>query len=211
MKRLLSVNEFLLTIRKQRVNMIACVNKENALGNGGELLYRIKEDFAWFQQVTIGHVVIMGVKTYKEIGRPLPNRRNIVVYQPEKGKPDVHEEVILVQKLEEALMIASFDGERDVFIIGGMKLFQEAYLNGVDYIYRTQVWDDAKGDAFFIEEDRIQSDFHTWNNEPFTPISSLNRVTSKEVSLHFEVWRSNRLLERADELANWISATTLKA
>lgn len=205
MKRKLSVNEYLLTIRKQRVNMIACVNEQNALGKDGELLYRIREDFAWFQEVTRGHVVIMGVKTYLEIGRPLPNRRNIVVYQPEKGKPDVHDEVILVTKLEEGLMIASFDGERDVFVIGGTKLYHEAYRYGVDFIYRTKVLDDMPGDAFFIEEEQLFSDFHSWNNEPFQGLRCNNRITGEDVNIQFEIWRNNRLLERADDLADWIT------
>lgn len=205
MKRKQSVSEYLQNIRKQRVNMIACVNEQNALGNSGELLYRIKEDFEWFQEVTKGHVVIMGVKTYLEIGRPLPNRRNIVIYQPEKGKPDVEDEVILVAKMEEALMIASFDGERDVFIIGGANLYHQAYENGVDYVYRTKVLDDAPGDTFFIEEKRLVADFHVWNHEPFRIITSKNRITGKPVDLQFEIWRNNRLLERADELAVWIA------
>lgn len=205
MKKTLPVNEILLTVRKQRVNMIACVNEKNALGKDGKLLYSIPLDFSWFQEVTKGHVVIMGVKTYMEIGMPLKNRRNIVIYQPEKGMPDVQEEVILVQKLEEALIIASFDGERDVFVIGGSGLYLQAYEHGVDYIYRTKVWDDAPGDTFFVEEERITTDFHPWNNEAFKRITGLNRSTEKVVEMQFEIWRNNRLLERADDMSDWVS------
>lgn len=205
LKKTLPVNEILLTVRKQRVNMIACVNEKNALGMGGALLYSIPLDFSWFQEVTKGHVVIMGVKTYMEIGKPLRNRRNIVIYQPEKGKPKVDDEVILVQKLEEALYIASFDGERDVFIIGGGSLYHQAYEQGVDYIYRTKIWDDAPGDTFFIEEERLMNEFHSWNNEAFKKITGLNRMSEQVVEMQFEIWRNNRLLERADDLSDWIS------
>lgn len=207
MKKLQPAEEILLHIRKQRVNLIACVNQQNALGCDGNLLYRIKEDFTWFQRVTAGQVVVMGVKTYKEIGKPLPGRRNIVVYQPEKGKPEVHEEVILVTSLSEALTIASFDGERDVFIIGGASLYQEAYEHGADFIYRTKVWDNAPGDTFFIQEERLRTEYHGWNNEPVQSFTSKNRITEKPIDLQFEIWRSNRLIERADALANWITGS----
>lgn len=197
-----------LSVRKQRLNLIACVDEQDALGQKGNLLYRFKEDFEWFQKVTTGQVVIMGVKTYREIGRPLPNRRNIVVHNPEKGEIDTPDEVILVRSLEEALMIASFDGERDVFVIGGEALYREAYERGVDYIYRTKVWDKEPGDTFFVKEDTMKKDFHIMNNEPFKTKTCVNRISGESLTIQFEIWKANALLERADDLADWVSLHT---
>lgn len=207
MKRLAEIAS-VLAVRKQRLNLIACVNEVDALGLGGNLLYRFKEDFQWFQAVTSGQVVIMGVKTYKEIGKPLPNRRNIVIHNPSKGEIEVPDDVILVTSLDEALMIASFDGERDVFVIGGEALYAETFSRGVDYVYRTKVWDDTMGDTFFIKDDTLKDQFHNVNNESFRTKPCTNRITGREEDIQFEIWRNNSLLERADNLADWVSLHT---
>lgn len=184
-----------------RRNLIACVNQQNALGKQGELLYLIPLDFQWFKRVTGGHTLIMGVKTYKEIGRPLPGREMIVVYDENRGKPPSHPAIRWVTSLDAAYQLASTFSGRDIFVIGGAGLFAEAQAKGVDCIYRTMVWDDKPGDVHFLTENEIKRDYQLVNDSPLLR-SDINRLTGEQVDFQFEVWQSKRFLERADNLTH---------
>lgn len=185
-------------VQAQPMNLIACVNQKNALGKDGELLYRMKQDFEWFKELTKGQIVVMGVNTFKEIGRPLPNRINIVLCDRNRPKPDVPNDVIVAHSLDDVLLIAGFEADREIFIIGGQKLYQEAFEYGVDYIYRTCVHDDTEGDVHFISLDAIRNDF-TLETEIPESFKGVNQVTGKEVYYQFEIWkrRQNKQVEKA--------------
>lgn len=191
-------------IQRQKLNLIACVNKKNALGKNGELLYRFSQDFEWFKMVTTGGVVVMGVKTYLEIGKPLPGRINIVVADPRRPEPILSEGIILVHSLEEALSVAGFNTEREVFVIGGASLYQEAFTLGVDYIYRTKVQDESDGDVFFIEEESIEKSFCllTGHIEPF---ESVNQITGETLNYRFEIWKHLSTSQQAEQALNWLN------
>lgn len=111
----------------------------------GEIPWKIKGEQKQFRELTTGNVVIMGRKSYEEIGHPLPNRKNIVV---SNTKSFVDENLVTVGTLQEAIAIS--DGE-NVYIAGGYGLFKEA-LPLVDKMYITEI--DImieNGDVFFPE------------------------------------------------------------
>lgn len=185
------------------INLIACVNQNNALGMNGELLYRIRHDFEWFKTVTKGQIVVMGVNTYREIGRPLPNRLNIVVCDKERTKPNVADGVILVHDLKEVHFIAGFEPDREIFVIGGEKLYKEAFRHGVDYIYRTCVEDDIEGDVHFIPLEDIQASYRM-ENASTTLFSGLNQISGNEVSYRFEIWK-RKSESQSDKAIEWLT------
>ena len=116
-----------------------------ALGRNNELLWRIPDDLKRFKAITRGHVVIMGRKTYESIGRPLPDRTNIVITRDDNAKIDG---CIVVNSIEQALDFAREHEDEEIFIIGGAQIHAQA-LPFADKLYLTLVESDEQGDVFF--------------------------------------------------------------
>lgn len=126
--------------------MIAAIASGNrALGKNNELIYHIHEDLQRFKKITSNHIVIMGRKTFESIGKPLPNRINIVITR----NPAFYEDnVVIAHSLDEALRLAELKGEKEVFIIGGGQIYEEA-IGKADKLYLTIVEGSPDADTFF--------------------------------------------------------------
>lgn len=128
-----------------RVSIIAAVGKNRELGKQNELIWRISEDLRRFKVLTIEHPVIMGRRTYESIGKPLPNRTNIVVTRGDASFPGC----TVARSFVDALRIAGENDAEEVFIIGGAQLYTEA-LPYADRLYLTLIGEsDAGADTFF--------------------------------------------------------------
>lgn len=127
------------------ISLIAAMDKNRVIGNGGKLPWRLPADFAYFKATTLGHPIIMGRTTFESIGRPLPGRKNIVLSRGAYS----HEGVDVAHSLAEALSMVS---STDVFVIGGARVYEEA-LPRADRLYITFVEGDFTGDTFFPEVD----------------------------------------------------------
>jgi len=126
-----------------KVSLICALGNNNAIGRGNELLWRISDDLKRFKRITTGHSIIMGRKTYDSIGRPLPNRTNIILTRDKAFKADG---CMIVHTLDTALNIAtSSDGADELFIIGGGEIYKQS-IDMADRLYLTLV-DDAPADA----------------------------------------------------------------
>ena len=137
------------------IGLIVARSKNNVIGRNGQIPWRIKGEQKQFKELTTGNVVVMGRRSYEEIGKPLPNRKNIVVSSTKKFEG---ENLVTVSSLKEALEEA---GDRDVFISGGYGLFREA-LPLVDVMYVTEVDVVVEdGDVFFPEFDPAEFDLLT--------------------------------------------------
>ena len=124
--------------------IVAYAKKNRVIGNKGVIPWKIKREQLWYKELTTGNVVVMGRHSYEEIGKPLPNRLNIVVSSTKNFDA---ENCITVPSLAEALKVA---GDRDVFISGGAKVYMEA-MPLVEKMYITEVEIDVEGDTFFPE------------------------------------------------------------
>ncbi len=130
---------------KARVSIIAAIGKNRELGKKNELIWRISPDLRRVKELTTGHPIIMGRNTYESIGRPLPNRTNIVV----TGSVTSIEGCVVATSLEEALAIAHDIDQEEIFIFGGARLY-EASLPFVQRLYLTMIEaTDSEADAFF--------------------------------------------------------------
>lgn len=137
-----------------KVKIIVAVTENDAIGRNGELLFHFKEDLKNFKKLTSGNIVIMGRKTYESIGKPLPNRTNVVLTRNVSN--DNTDDVIYKKSLEEALLYAEgISNGRDLYIIGGGQLYEETLEKDIaDEIILTRIKakvDDA--DAFFPKLD----------------------------------------------------------
>lgn len=133
------------------INIIVAIAENNAIGKNNQLLFKVKKDLQHFKQLTTNNVVIMGRKTYESIGKPLPNRINIVL---SRQKENI--DVLVFKDLNDAIEHAKKEyPEKEIFIIGGGQVYLQALLNGiVDRLYITKfkkIISDA--DTYFPEID----------------------------------------------------------
>ncbi len=127
------------------LSFIAAIGKNNELGKGNDLVWRFPEDQKFFRETTSGHPIIMGRKTFESIGRPLPDRRNIVIT---RDKTYLRHGVDIAHSLDEALNLVK-DTENEVFIIGGAEIFKQS-MSMADKLYITHVEaEDKSADIFF--------------------------------------------------------------
>ena len=127
------------------ISIIVAVAKNGVIGKDNQLLWRLPDDLKRFKQLTLGHPMIMGRKTFESIGKPLPGRTSIVI----TNQKDFSVEGILVaHSLDEALNIARGLEEKEAFIIGGGEIYKQA-LPLTDHLYVTEVDLVIDGDTFF--------------------------------------------------------------
>lgn len=128
--------------------IVVALGENNEIGFENQLLWHLPNDLKHFKEITSGHPVIMGRKTYESIGKPLPNRTNIVISR----KTDWFEEgILIVGSIKEAMKFAKKIDE-DVFIIGGGKIYEQT-MDSADRLEVTQVMADLNGDTFFPQID----------------------------------------------------------
>jgi dihydrofolate reductase len=130
------------------VTIVVAIGENNAIGKDNELLWYLPKDLRHFKTITNGHTVIMGRKTFESVGKPLPNRRNIIITRNTDLQIEGAE---VVHTIEDALELAKEAGE--VFIIGGEEIYKIA-MKHTDKIYLTVVHENFEADAYFPEIDK---------------------------------------------------------
>lgn len=139
--------------------MIAAVAENNALGKDNELVWHLPNDFKRFKELTSGHYIIMGRKTFESFPKPLPNRTHVVITRQQNYQPDG---CIVVNSIENA--IKACPENETIYIIGGGEIYNQA-LAFSDTIEITKVHGEFEADAFFPEIkaeewELVQSDFN---------------------------------------------------
>lgn len=127
------------------ISIIVAVSKNNIIGNNGMIPWKIKGEQSRFRELTIGKTIIMGRRTFQEIGKPLPDRKTIVISNTENI---IAEHCITVKSLAEALDLAKY--EEEVFIAGGGQVYKEA-LPYTNRIYMTIIDKFIEGNVSFPE------------------------------------------------------------
>ena len=141
------------------ISIIVAYANRRVIGHKGRIPWHLPDDLQHFKRVTSGHNIVMGYKTYRSIGHPLPKRRNIVLTHQEIAEAGIE----VVHSREEVLTLG------DVFIIGGESLYRQ-FLDFANRLYITEVALTVEGDAFFPE----------WKREDFTLISSQEGVLNEK-------------------------------
>lgn len=120
---------------------IAAMSLNRVIGHQGKIPWHLPEDFRWVKECTSGQVIAMGRKTLESMGRPLPNRTNIVLSR----KVFSHPGCIHLHSLEE---LEQFQTDKTVWIFGGSEIYRQALPKTAE-IYLTVVNKEVEGDAFF--------------------------------------------------------------
>jgi len=128
------------------LSIIAIIGNNNAIGYKNKLLWNIPDDMKHFKEITNGHAVIMGRKTFESIGCPLPDRTNIIITRDQQYKAD---SCFVVHSLVDAINLAKQNQDDEIFVIGGGQIYQQA-LPYADKLYLTIVDDEPRNaDTFF--------------------------------------------------------------
>jgi dihydrofolate reductase len=134
----------------RQLALIAAVARNGVIGLRGRLPWRLPDDLKHFRALTSGHAIVMGRKTWESIGRPLPERQNIVV---SRRQDHAAPGCIVAHTLDEAIDLATMPAP--VFIIGGEALYRDA-LPLADLLFLTEIHRDFGGDAKFPAYDPAQ-------------------------------------------------------
>ena len=155
----------------------------NIIGCNNELPWKLKSDLRRFKRITEGHAVIMGRKTYESIGKPLPNRDNIIISR--KDRLSNHENSYWVKDKETAILLADLfsitRGKSEFFVIGGSEIFSMFEDQLFNKVHLTIVCsgDKIKGDSFF----EYNFDKRVWRTleELEVPASDVDEYPSRYV------------------------------
>jgi dihydrofolate reductase len=134
------------------ISVIAAVARGGVIGRGGQLPWRLPADLRRFRQLTTGHHLLMGRKTFESLGRPLPERTNVVITRQTDFHPPG---VAVVPGFDEAIALARQAGETEAFVIGGAEVFRLA-LPLANRLYLTQIDVEIPGDTYFPKYDATQ-------------------------------------------------------
>src|SRR3989344_3567649 len=140
-------------MKESIISIIAAIGKNRELGKNNKLLWHIPEDLKRFKQLTFGHVIILGRKTYQSIGHTLLNRTNIIITRNTNFSISG---AIITHSLDEALKIAKQKEKEEIFIIGGGLIYKEA-INIADKLYLTLVDSTFDADTFFPDYSRFKN------------------------------------------------------
>ena len=133
------------------MNIIVAANKDWGIGYNGEQTVIIPEDREYFREITDGGIVIVGRKTFESMGKPLPNRRNIVL----TNKRDYQARgVTVAHSMNEALEKIKPNNSHKVFIIGGAEVYNQ-FLPWCSYVYVTKIEVVTEADRFFPDLDKL--------------------------------------------------------
>ena len=143
--------------------IIAAIWLNNELGKDNDLIWHLPADLKRFKKVTSGHAIIMGRNTFESIGKPLPNRRSIIITRNTSYKKEGCD---VVHSLEEAINLIK--DQKNAFIIGGAQIYKEAIEKQlVDQLDITKVHQNFEADVFFPTID--QSVWEEISEETFLP------------------------------------------
>ena len=147
-----------------QISLIVAFTQNRVIGEDNQMPWHLPRDLAWFKRNTLNKPVIMGRKTFESIGRPLPNRNNIVLSR----QPFIYDGVQWADSLQTALSFC--ENEAEVMIIGGGELFKQS-LPMADKLYLTEIQTALDGDTFFP-----QIDFNQWKivEEEYTQADEKN-------------------------------------
>jgi dihydrofolate reductase len=154
------------------ISLIVAMDEQRGIGKTGKLPWRLSSDMKRFRELTMGHHIIVGRKTFESIGKPLPGRVMIVVTRSETYRA---EGSLVAHSVEDSIRLARERGETEAFICGGAAIYAGA-LAEADRLYLTLVHATVDADVFFPDVDETawvetESESHAAdekNQYPFT-------------------------------------------
>lgn len=128
------------------ISLIACIDEQYGIGCNNQLPWDLPEDLRHFKKITSGHPIVMGRKTFESIGKPLPNRSNIILTTEQAFHTP--QSCFSYNSIKSFLESDWIKEEKEIFIIGGSSIYQQ-FLPIADRLYLTKIHHTFECDAFF--------------------------------------------------------------
>lgn len=166
------------------INIIVAMDKNRVIGTNNDLPWKLSEDLKYFKNVTSNSIVVMGRKTYDSIGKPLPNRTNIVLTKDTSlkiyGVEICHSVIDIVKRSYEYI-------NEDIYIIGGSEIYK-AFLPYTNKLYITMINEEVEGDTFFpeFESNFVEESSSELNTEKDTK-------NDRDLTYKFTVWKKRNV------------------
>lgn len=146
------------------INLIAAIGENYELGKDNNLVWRLKEDLKFFKNITMGHPIVMGRKTFESLPKVLPGRKNIVI-----STSDIRNEEIELYKSIKDFLINYQDFNNDIFVIGGASIYSQ-FIDLATKMYLTEIKaTDVSADVYFPKFNKDE-----WNKEILTDLEENN-------------------------------------
>jgi len=153
------------------ISFLVAMDEKRGIGKAGGLPWRLSSDMKRFRELTMGHHIIVGRKTFESIGKPLPGRQMIIVTRNESI---AFEGCFIAHSVEDAISLAQARGESELFICGGAEIYAQSF--GVaDRMYLTLVHADCDADTFFPE----------WDGDEWTEVESEHHAADEKNQYSF--------------------------
>lgn len=154
------------------ISLIYAADKNNGIGFENKLLFKIPQDMEWFKLQTIGKPIVFGRKTFESIGRPLPDRTNIILTRDTSFEQEF---LITANSVEE--VVGAIPAATEGMIIGGAEIYEQ-FLPWAKRIYRTVIHAEAEADTFF-----------SFDESEWEKIYSYDAITDEGCpDITFEIW-----------------------
>lgn len=155
------------------ISLIVAYDKSFGIGRENTLAWKLSEDLKNFKKITEHNYIVMGRKTFESIGRPLPNRKNIILT---RDKEYTQEKCLIINSVQEILNFAKSKPHYEIFIIGGAQIYSE-FLPHADRLYITKVNAELTNlDAFFPK----------WNEQKYKRIAHKNFAQDSKNEFEFD-------------------------
>lgn len=132
-----------------KISIVVATNLNDVIGSNNQIPWKSREDLRHFKQLTTGHFILMGRKTFESIGKALPDRTNIVLSRDENFSPAGCQ---VFNNIEDAIKFTEEKKQQELFVIGGEQIYNET-LPQSSNIYQTLVLSKESGDSFFPKLD----------------------------------------------------------
>ena len=150
------------------ISLIVAMDERRGIGKEGKLPWRLSSDLKRFRELTMGHHMIVGRKTFESIGKPLQGRQMIVITHNAAFRADG---CLVAASVQAGLAVAQERGETEVFVIGGAEIYAQT-LDAADRLYLTQVHAEVDADTFFPE---LNYDLWTEKQSIYQPADEKNQ------------------------------------
>ncbi len=181
-------------IQNKEVILISAIGTNNEIGINNDLPWKLQDDLLFFKKTTLNSIILMGKNTYDSIGRPLPNRLNIVLTTDISYKNKESKNLKVFSSIEESLeFIKTIENFEKVFIIGGSVIYNQFltnndYLKFLDYLYITKV---KTLDHFKNEENLTY--FPKIDNNYWKGIKQFSKIKNETNEFDFTVFYYQKL------------------
>lgn len=132
------------------ISIIVAMGKNNEIGLNNEMPWHLPNDLRYFKNITTGHTIVMGRKTYESIGRPLPNRKNVILSRQSLELP---ESVSQIQDINDIKKLAQ--SNEQIFILGGAEVYRQT-IDLADELFITQINESFTADTYFPQVNLLE-------------------------------------------------------